>query len=103
VERRLDWTSAGFTKPLRLVLEDVLRPERNIVVRTEAGIVQEVVYEGRVPHLFEERLYRPLTTLAMQGAHQARRMQSGRLGTYVGYLVGLVLVVLAAAKLGVIG
>ena len=103
VERRLDWTSAGFTKPLRLVLEDVLRPERSIVVRTEGGIVQEVVYEGRVPHLFEERLYRPLTTLAMQGAHQARRMQSGRLGTYVGYLVGLVLVVLAAAKLGVIG
>ncbi len=37
------------------------------------------------------------------GAHQARRLQSGRLGTYVGYLVGLVLVVLGAAKLGVIG
>ena len=78
-------------------------PSASIVVRTEGGIVQEVVYEGRVPHLFEERLYRPLTSLAMQGAHQARRMQSGRLGTYVGYLVGLVLVVLAAAKLGVIG
>jgi hydrogenase-4 component B len=103
VERRLDWTSAGFTKPLRLVLEDVLRPERSVMVRTEGGIVQEVVYEGRVPHLFEERLYRPLTSLAMQGAHHARRMQSGRLGTYVGYLIGLVLVVLGAAKLGVIG
>ena len=73
-------------------------------MRTERGIVQEVVYEGRVPHLFEERLYRPLTARSRcWGAHQARRMQSGRLGTYVGYLVALVLVVLAAAKLGVIG
>ena len=40
VERQLDWTSAGFTKPLRLVLEDVLRPEREIVVRAEGGVVR---------------------------------------------------------------
>jgi hydrogenase-4 component B len=103
VERQLDWTSAGFTKPLRLVLEDVLRPERDVVVRTEAGVVREVAYEGRVPHHFEERLYRPVTALAMSGAHHARRVQSGRLGVYVGYLLGLVLVVLAAAKLGIVG
>jgi hydrogenase-4 component B len=103
VERRLDWTSAGFTKPLRLVLEGVLRPEREIVVRTEGGIVREVTYEGRVPHLFEERVYRPVTNVAMLGAHHARRLQSGRLGTYVAYLVGLVVALLAAAKLGWIG
>jgi hypothetical protein len=30
-------------------------------------------------------------------------VQSGRLGTYVAYLVGLVVVVLAAAKLGIVG
>jgi hydrogenase-4 component B len=102
-DRRLDWTSAGFTKPLRLVLESVLRPEREIVVRAERGVVTEVAYEGRVPQLFEERLYRPLTGLAMHGAHHARRVQSGRLGTYVAYLLGLVLVVLAAAKLGIVG
>ena len=34
VESRLNWTSAGFTKPLRLVLEAVLRPQREITVRT---------------------------------------------------------------------
>ncbi|HEX6724134.1 MAG TPA: proton-conducting transporter membrane subunit [Gaiella sp.] len=103
VERPLDWTSAGFTKPLRLVLEDVLRPERDVVVRTEAGVVREVAYEGRVPHHFEERLYRPVTSFAMAGAHHARRLQSGRLGVYVAYLLGLVLVVLTAAKLGILG
>jgi hydrogenase-4 component B len=103
VERPLDWTSAGFTKPLRLVLEDVLRPERDVAVRTEGGVVTEVTYEGRVPHHFEERLYRPVTALAITGAHHARRVQGGRLGVYVGYLLGLVLVVLAAAKVGVLG
>ena len=41
--------------------------------------------------------------MAMLGAHHARRLQSGRLGTYVAYLVGLVVALLAAAKLGWIG
>ena len=42
MEPQLRWTSAGFTKPLRLVLEVVLRPEREISVRTDGGVVQEV-------------------------------------------------------------
>jgi hypothetical protein len=85
------------------VLEDVLRPEREIVVQAEGGVVREVAYEGRVPHHFEERLYRPVTALAIVGAHHARRLQSGRLGIYVAYLLGLVLVVLTAAKVGILG
>ena len=103
VEPQLNWTSAGFTKPIRLVLETVLRPQREIDVHVSGGVVQEVVYSGRVPHLFDERLYRPVVASALRAAHHARRLQTGRLGTYVAYLIGLVLVLLVAAKLGVIG
>jgi hydrogenase-4 component B len=103
VEPQLEWTSAGFTKPLRLVLESVLRPQREIAVRTEGGVVQEVSYSGHVPHLFEEHLYQPATRLALAGAARSRRLQSGRLGTYVAYLIALVVVLLAAAKVGAIG
>ena len=59
------WTSAGFTKPLRLVLEAVLRPQREIAVRTAGGVVQEVSYSGRVPHLIDERLYAPAVRSAL--------------------------------------
>jgi hydrogenase-4 component B len=103
VEAELRWTSAGFTKPLRLVLEAVLRPQREITSRTEAGVLQEVSYRGYVPHLIEERLYVPVARLSLAAADWARRLQSGSLGMYVAYLIGLVLVVLAAARLGVIG
>src|SRR5207247_10173231 len=103
VEPALRWTSAGFTKPLRLVLEAVLRPEREIAVRSEGGVLQEVAYRGSVPHLIEERMYRPLARVSLVAAARARRLQSGSLGTYVAYLIGLVVVLLAAARLGVIG
>ncbi len=103
VEPSLAWTSAGFTKPLRLVLETVLRPEREVEVVSRGGIVQRVSYTGGVPHLFDVHLYRPITRLALGAATQARRLQSGRLGTYVAYLMGLVLVLLALAKWDVVG
>jgi hydrogenase-4 component B len=103
VEPPLRWTSAGFTKPLRLVLEAVLRPEREIAVTSLNGVVQEISYRGHVPHLIEERLYRPTSRWSLRLARQARRLQSGRLGAYIAYLIALVLVLLLAARIGVIG
>jgi hydrogenase-4 component B len=103
VEAELRWTSAGFTKPLRLVLEAVLRPQREITTRVEAGVLQEISYRGHVPHLIEERLYVPAARLSLAAAAWARRLQSGSLGMYVAYLIALVLVLLAVARLGVIG
>ncbi len=103
LEPPLRWTSAGFTKPLRLVLEAVLRPEREIEVTQRGGVIQSVSYEGHVPHLIDVYLYRPVTDGALAAAAWARRLQSGRLGMYVAYLAGLVLALLAAARLGAIG
>jgi hydrogenase-4 component B len=103
VQPQLAWTSAGFTKPLRLVLEVVLRPQREINVRSEGGVVREVSYSGRVPHLIDERLYAPVVRTALTAARHAWRLQTGSLGTYVGYLIALVLALLAAAKAGLIG
>ena len=103
LEPALRWTSAGFTKPLRLVLELVLRPQREITVRNEGGVLQEVSYSGHVPQLIDDHLYAPLERVSLAAAAQARRLQSGSLGTYVVYLAGLVLVLLAAARLGWLG
>jgi hydrogenase-4 component B len=103
VEPALLWTSAGFTKSLRLVLEVVLRPVREISTTTEGGVLQEVAYSGSVPHLIEDRLYRPVERIAFHAALHARRLQSGSIGTYVVYLIGLVIVLLAAVRLGVFG
>jgi hydrogenase-4 component B len=103
VEAPLDWTSAGFTKPLRLVLEAVLRPEREITARVEGGVLRDVSYRGHVPHLIDDRVYRPVQRTSLLLARHARRLQSGRLSTYVAYLVALVVLLLGAARVGLIG
>jgi hydrogenase-4 component B len=103
VEPALNWTSAGFTKPLRLILELALRPQRTIVVHRRHGIVLGIEYAGSVPHLFETALYRPVVRASLAAAARARRVQSGSLRLYVAGLVVLVVVTLALARSGALG
>jgi hydrogenase-4 component B len=99
VEPALLWSSAGFTKPLRLVLEALLRPERTVTLVETNGVAQRLTYRGSVPHLFDTLLYRPVVRSALAAATIARRLQSGSLRAYVGYLLALVIGALALAWL----
>lgn len=103
VEPPLSWSGAGFSKPLRLILESVLRPRREVAVHAEGGVVQQVVYRGEVPNLIDQKVYRPLEQGALKGSAFARRLQAGSLGAYVAYLGGLVVVLLLLLRVGALG
>jgi hydrogenase-4 component B len=103
IDPGLGWTSAGFTKPVRLVLEVVLRPRREVVVAEVGGVTRSVAYRGEVPHLFDSALYRPARRRALAGARIARRIQSGSVRAYAAYLLVLLLVMLLGVRVGVIG
>jgi len=97
------FTSAGFTKPLTLVLESLLRPERSIEVTRGAGLIQAVSYSGEVPSLLDSSVLEPAVRHGLRAAEIARRAQSGNVRTYAAYLLGLFLVLLALARSGLLG
>ena len=97
------WTSAGFAKPLVLVLQSVLRPVREVEVVREGGLIESVAYRAEGPHLFDVHLYRPLRSRALAVAATMRRLQSGSVRAYAAYLLLLVLTMLVLVRVGVIG
>lgn len=99
----LSWTSAGFTKPLRLVLEVVLRPVRAVDVVREGGMVQRIDYAAHVPSLVDSALYEPVVRGGLRGAAFTRRLQTGNVRTYAVYLLALVGGLLALARSGALG
>ena len=103
VEPSLSWSSASFTKPLRLVLESVLRPRREIEAVHAGGQLQSIRYRGEIPHLFDTLLYGPVQRGALAGALVARRLQSGSVRAYAGYLLALLLGLLVLVRIGAIG
>ncbi len=103
VEPSLNWTSSGFTKPLRLGWERVIRPEREVTVSVLRGVVQGATYQGHVPHLFDTRFYVPIVRHGMAVAARVRRLQSGSLRSYALYLAAVIAVLLGIARLGWLG
>jgi len=99
----LRWTSAGFAKPVQLVLDAVLRPHREVAVERSGGLVQGVVYTGEVPSLLAGALYEPTVRGGLRVAARARRLQSGNVRTYAAYLLVLVLSLLALVHWGALG
>ncbi len=99
----LHWTSAGFTKPLRLVLEAVLRPRREVEVVEQGGLVARVTYSSEIPSLADAQLYEPAIRAGLRGASVARRLQTGNVRTYALYLLALVLGLLALVRTGALG
>src|SRR5680860_1303438 len=83
LEPALWWTSAGFTKPLRLSLEALLRPHRSVKLSSAHGVPQRLTYDGHVPHLFDTKIYRPLVRWGLANAARVRRLQSGSVRTYM--------------------
>lgn len=102
-DRKFDWTSAGFTKPLVLALESVLRPRRELETVERPGLTREVRFGSEAPNLFDTHVYRPVQRAALRAAALARRTQSGNLRAYIAYLLVLVIGMLAIVRLGVIG
>jgi hydrogenase-4 component B len=57
-----------------------------------------VRYSGRVPALFEERLYVPVRTLMLWGAGRLRLLQSGSVQLYLLYMMVALGVLLVVAR-----
>lgn len=103
VEPDLAWTSAAFTKPLRMSWDLVLRPTRQVDVRRSGGLTQAVKYRGEVEHVFDTKVYEPAASLTSRAFARARKLQTGRLRNYAMYLVITLVLLLVLARLGVSG
>ncbi len=96
----LAWTSTGFTKTLRLVLEPMLRADREVITHTRGRRITKITHRSEVPHHADTVLYRPVLRASLRAAAVARRLQSGSLRAYLSYLLALVLVLLALVRVG---
>ena len=99
----LEWSAAGFTKPVRMVAEAALAPVREVETVRDGPIVQRITYRSHVPGRIEDLVYRPLVSGALRAADVASRLQTGRLRDYVAYIVAMVIALLIAVRSGWIG
>lgn len=96
----MQYTGTSFSKPLRLFFGRVLLPERQIeiIYHGVSPLPRLVRYSGRVPALFEERLYAPLRAFVLWSAGRLRLLQSGSVQVYLLYMLAALGILLVVAR-----
>jgi hydrogenase-4 component B len=102
VSPRMQYTATSYAEPLSRIFDDVLKPERDIVVTHSAEsqyLVERVQFRQHVTDIFEVRFYFPVVQRLDRIGIVARRMQNGRIQVYLGYSFAALVVVLIMAAL----
>ncbi|HYF94800.1 MAG TPA: proton-conducting transporter membrane subunit [Symbiobacteriaceae bacterium] len=97
---RMEYSGAGFSKPILLMFRGVLQPVRTLKVDPAAHPLfpGQVHYQSELKAVFEQRFYRPVTQAVMGAATRLRRLQTGSLQIYLLYLLVAAVGVIVAAR-----
>lgn len=97
---RMEYSGAGFTKPILLMFRGLLHPVRTLAVEPSPHPLfpGRVHYQSELKAVIELRLYRPVTETVMNVASWLRRFQTGSLQTYLLYLLLAAVAVIVAAR-----
>lgn len=91
-----EYTATAFSKPLMLIFGAIYRPTREVSTLEAAPYyAREVRYRAEVEPTFERFVYRPLTRALLGAADRMRVLQAGSLHAYLGYVMALVLLLVA--------
>jgi hydrogenase-4 component B len=89
----VQYTPAGYSNPIRVVLRSFYGFRRRVVPSSDQAGGYEL--QTTTVALVEDHLYGPLTRITLTVTAYGRRLQSGRLGSYLAYLLIVLLIVLA--------
>ncbi|MGH2975907.1 MAG: proton-conducting transporter membrane subunit, partial [Solirubrobacterales bacterium] len=90
----VQYTPDSYSNPIRVVLSSAYRFRRTLrpIPNTEPPLSE---VQTDVTPAFEAYLYRPLARAGLRLSEQARKLQSGQLGTYLLYILVVLIVALA--------
>ena len=83
------YSAMAFSKSIRQIFAPLYQPQR-VLVRQDATLAylhEGLRYENRIRHVIDRHLYAPLREHGLALARSLRRLQSGSLRGYVGYLL----------------
>lgn len=101
LSKRTQYTSQGFSQPIRAIFGRLLLPHtQEVQVKgwSSSYFKRDLRYTVYLEPIFERYLYGPIVRLVMFGARQASHLQTGSIHLYLGYILVALLLVLVFIK-----
>lgn len=99
IQPRMQYTATGFSKPLRMIFSNIYRATHEIEIADETSpyFRPNITYALKTESVFLKHLYEPAYSVVLRSARLFRKIQTGRIHTYLAYIfITLVLLLLFA-------
>lgn len=93
---KMEYTATGFSDPIRRAFRAILLPKPDVVVERDPHryFGRRMVFHVKITYIFTELVYRPASRGAVVLAHYMKRLQTGSVQLYVGYIMAVTIAVL---------
>ena len=93
LDPRMEYTSTAFSKPFRILFAFFYRPMREVRQETTLSpyFLNSIHYSNEITHIIKETLYHPPLKVMLKVSRTLRRIQTGSLNLYLGYLLATVI------------
>jgi hydrogenase-4 component B len=101
LDRRMQYTSTAFSKPLRRVFSQVYKPDRTVEVAPAGApyFPASITYRSVRTTSYERALYRPAMDAVVAWANGLRRLQTGNIQVYLLYIFLALVALLVGMRL----
>jgi hypothetical protein len=85
---RMQYSATGYSKPIRRIFSFLYQPTRRVEIEDEGHEILRTAsrFESRIHPLFEELFYRPVLKFVLTYSRKARKIQTGYIQLYLGYI-----------------
>ena len=97
LEPRMQYTSTGYSKPMRRIFSFLYQPTRRVELEDEGHEMLRTAqrFESKITHPVDEWVYRPLVDLVALFSRKAKQIQTGHIQLYLSYIfITLILLLL---------
>lgn len=100
IESQMQYTATGFSKPIRLIFSNIYRARHEIEISEETSpyFRPNITYELKTESVFLKYVYEPAYGLIIRSARLLRKMQTGRVQTYLAYMFIVLIILLLLAR-----
>ncbi len=100
VEPQMQYTATGFSKPIRLIFSNIYRATHEIEVSEDTSpyFRPDITYALKTESVFLKYLYEPSYAFILRAARLFRRVQTGRIQTYLAYIFLALILLLVFAR-----
>jgi len=100
LDASMGYSGAGFSEPIRIIFRRIFRPTREINSSFQVApyFLKEISYKDKIKPFAEIYIYRPLTQMLLAVSALVKRIQTGSIHMYLGYILVTMLVLLVWAR-----